>query len=201
MSRYSFVGQERRLALNCVTNNARMAIFRTWRKINPRRTTLSYERKKRIKKNDTADKYAKETYNGHRIPRDNPITSASGDGARTRIQRDVCMRNTSRIRLNYTECHKPALNHCHNLLDLRRPAPRAMDYRAVSIAWFTPECTLHSIYEGERVRARLAQRAGGEGEVIPGPAASQFKPHTLRLIYTRVTSFSPLRSYSCVSTH
>lgn len=47
----------------------------------------------------------------------------------------------------------------------------------------------------------LRGRAGGEGDVIPGSAASQFKPHTLRLIYTRVTSFSPLRSYSCVSTH
>lgn len=50
MSRYSFVGQKHRWALNCVTNNARMAIFRTWRKISPHRTTLSNERKKRIKK-------------------------------------------------------------------------------------------------------------------------------------------------------
>ena len=34
----------------------------------------------------------------------------------------VCIGNVHRIRLNYTESHKAALIHCHNLLDLRRPA-------------------------------------------------------------------------------
>lgn len=58
---------------------------------------------------------------------------------------------------------------------------------AVSITWFTLECTLHSIYE-ERVRAACTERGRRNNPRVRGLTVS---PHTLRLIYTRVTSFSP----------
>lgn len=68
------------------------------------------------------------------------IRLSAGDVALTR-ERDfeaVVLRltkpgNTRRIRLNYTECRKPALNRCHNLRDLRRPGGAA-----AAGQWITP---------------------------------------------------------------
>ena len=80
---------------------------------------------------------AEETYNGV-FRRDDPITLNSRAAAmcERKFNRRLHAYYPRRIRLNYTECRKPALNHCHNLLDSRRAAgaTRTMVLPAVSIA-------------------------------------------------------------------
>lgn len=53
-SRYSFT--KRRLARNCITNNALMTNSRMWRKINPRRATSSYKKRKEDEKKNRREK-------------------------------------------------------------------------------------------------------------------------------------------------
>lgn len=79
----------------------------------------------------------------------------------------------SRIRLNYTACHKPALNHCHNLLDLRQPAPRAMDYRPFLSHDLRPN-VLCIPFTGKGLHWEDWEgRQGRERGVIPRSAASR----------------------------